>query len=133
LVQALKQQGGFFMSVELIVEFVELDKGKKPFAEFLASLSEEEAVKILARIDFFVLHKSSRQVVTQKLSRLLRDGIFEIKCELNVKTARVLYFYVKGAKMVITHGFIKKGKKTDPKEIERAIKLRMVYEQRGLK
>ena len=121
------------MSIELIVEFVELDKGKKPFAEFLASLSEEEAVKILARIDFFVLHKSSRQVVTQKLSRLLRDGIFEIKCELNVKTARVLYFYVKGAKMIITHGFIKKGRKTDPKEIERAIKLRTVCEQRGLK
>ncbi len=42
------------MSIEPIVEFVELDKGKKPFAEFLASLSEEEAVKILARIDFFV-------------------------------------------------------------------------------
>jgi phage-related protein len=48
-------------------------------------------------------------------------------------TARVLYFYVKGARMVITHGFIKKGKKTDPKEIERAITLRTVYEQRGLK
>jgi phage-related protein len=48
-------------------------------------------------------------------------------------TARVLYFYVKGARMVITHGFIKKGKKTDPKEIERAITLRTVCEQRGMK
>lgn len=121
------------MSFELKVEFVELDNGKKPFAEFLALLSENEAVKILARIDFFVSKKSSGQGVSKKLSRLLRDGIFEIKCELTDKPARVLYFYFKGAKMVITHGFIKKSQKTDPKEIERAIKLRTHYEQRRSK
>jgi phage-related protein len=121
------------MSFELSVEFVELDNGKKPFAEFLALLSGNEAVKILARIDFFVSKKSSGQGVSKKLSRSLRDGIYEIKCELTDKSARVLYFYFKEGKMVITHGFIKKSQKTDPKEIERAIKLRADYEQRRSK
>ena len=121
------------MSFDLKVEFVELDNGKKPFANFLALLSENEAVKLLARIDFFVSKKSSGQGISKRLSRLLRDGIFEIKCELTDKSARVLYFYFKGTKMVITHGFIKKSQKTDPKEIERAMKLRTYYEERRLK
>ena len=84
------------MSFELKVEFVELDNGKKPFAEFLPLLSEHEVVKVLARIDFFVSKKSSGQDVSKNLSRLLRDGIFEIKCELTDKPARVLYFISKG-------------------------------------
>lgn len=46
------------------------------------------------------------------------------------KIARSLYFYQVGAKIVITHGFIKKTRKTPRKEIERAKNLREQYMKR---
>lgn len=49
---------------------------------------------------------------------------------LTNKTARTLYFYQKGRKVVIIHGFIKKTVKTPRKEIEKAKLLREKYSKR---
>ena len=67
----------------------------------------------------------------------LRDE-FTILCVLRLyyytpltdKTDRTLYFYQKGRKAVITHGFIKKTVKTPRKEIEKAKLLREKYSKR---
>ncbi|NWF66014.1 MAG: type II toxin-antitoxin system RelE/ParE family toxin [Campylobacterales bacterium] len=115
--------------INYTVEFVELKSGKKPFFEFLKKLRDDDVVKIFARIDFFISKKNSNEQISDKLSKYLKNGIFEIKCELSDKSIRVLYFYIDGAKMVITHGFIKKSNKTDPKEIEKAINLKNQYEE----
>ena len=40
------------------------------------------------------------------------------------KIVRNLYFYESGAKIIITHGFIKKTQKTPRKEIEKAKKFK---------
>ncbi len=45
--------------------------------------------------------------------------------------ARTLYFYQRGAKVVITHGFIKKSQKTPKREIEKAKILRKEYDRRS--
>jgi len=66
-----------------------------------------------------------------KLSKHLRDGIFELRCSLHEKIARTLYFYQRGAKIVITHGFIKKSQKTPKREIEKAEILRKEYDRRS--
>jgi len=60
----------------------------------------------------------------------LEDGIFELRTYLRDKIARTLYFYQKGAKIIITHSFIKKTQKTPGKEIERAKALREQYLKR---
>ncbi|MCH8873736.1 type II toxin-antitoxin system RelE/ParE family toxin [candidate division KSB1 bacterium] len=46
------------------------------------------------------------------------------------KIVRNLYFYESGAKIIITHGFIKKTQKTPRKEIEKAKNLRKKYQAR---
>ena len=47
-------------------------------------------------------------------------------CHKN-RITRSLYFFVKGKRIVFTHGFIKKTEKTPNSEIEKARKLRDYY------
>jgi phage-related protein len=57
----------------------------------------------------------------------------ELRTYLSDRIAGTLYFYLEGAKVIITHGFIKKTQKTPTKEIKRAKTLRKIYnDRRGL-
>ena len=65
--------------------------------------------------------------IKESLSKYLEDGIFELRTAFARKIARSVYIYQKGAKIILTHDFIKKTEKTPRKEIERAKKLRSLY------
>ena len=68
---------------------------------------------------------------TEKMAKVeLEDGIFELRTHLSDKIARTLYYYQVGQRIIITHGFIKKTPKTPKVEINRAKKLRQLYNER---
>ena len=93
----------------------------------------KERAKIFETINYFLELKNNNLPIKEKLSKHIEDGIFELRTYLSDRIARTLYFYLKGAKVIITHGFIKKTQKTPSKEIERAKVLRKIYnERRGL-
>jgi phage-related protein len=54
------------------------------------------------------------------------DGIFEFKDD----QGRVLCFFFKGRRVILTNGFTKKGAKTPKGEIERAERLKQDFEGR---
>jgi len=60
-------------------------------------------------------------------SKPLSDGIFELRIKVGTNITRVLYFFVIGNKIVLTHGFVKKTQKTPPAEIDRAKRYRADY------
>ena len=68
-------------------------------------------------------------------SKNLGDGIFELRFGLGNNEYRVLYFYDKNIKstIILTHGFIKKSKKTPKNELNRAKKIRNQYYKSGIK
>ncbi len=117
------------MSNHWSVEYVEVDD-KKPFEEFIFGLSVKERAKIFETINYFIELKNKNLPIKESLSKHLEDGIFELRTYLRDKIARSLYFYQKKAKIVITHGFIKKTKKTPKKEIDKAKLLRKQYLRR---
>jgi phage-related protein len=78
-------------------------------------------------INYFIELKEHHLPIKENLSKHLEDGIFELRTLLTEKISRSLYFYQKGAKIIITHGFIKKTQKTPRKEIEKAKELRNLY------
>ena len=82
-------------------------------------------------INYFLELRNRNMPIKENLSKHLKDGIFELRCSLREKIARTLYFYQKGAKIVITHGFIKKSQKTPMREIRKAKMLREKYERRS--
>ena len=111
------------------IEYVELDN-KKPFEEFTNSLSVKERAKLIFNMDRFLERKNLNLPMTRSLSKYLEDGIFELRIFFPDKTARMLYYYEKEGKIIITHGFIKKTQKTSRKEIEYAKQLRKDYNRR---
>ena len=71
--------------------------------------------------------KNGNLPIQESLSKHREDGIFELRTSLSDTIVRTLYFYQKGAKLILTHGFTKKTQKTPRKEIERAKELRERY------
>jgi len=92
------------------IEFVELDSNV-PFVKFLELKNRNLAIK-------------------ENLSKYLDDGIYEIRVSLPNKIVRNLYYYVKGQKVIITHGFVKKSQKVPKSEINKAKDLRKKYNER---
>ena len=112
------------------IEYVELENNRKPFEDFIFELTIRERAKIFETINYFLELKNSNLPIKEKLSKHLEDGIFELRSYLAEKIARTLYFYQKGAKIIITHGFVKKTQKTPRNEIKKAKELRDLYNKR---
>jgi phage-related protein len=110
------------------VEFVEFENNK-PFVDFVMSLSIKERARVFETINYFIELKNKNLPIKKKLSKHLRDGIFELRLHITDKIARVFYFYEMGSTIVITHGFIKKTPKIPNREISRAKALRAKYRE----
>ena len=89
-----------------------------------------ERARVFETINYFLELKNRNLPIKEKLSKHLEDGIFELRSSLYEKIARTLYFYQSGAKIVITHAFIKKSQKIPRKQIERTKELRDNYSKR---
>jgi phage-related protein len=96
--------------------------------DFLDSLSIKERALILKNIEKLIEYKNNNYSLSPKFTKYLKDGIFELKVELQNKTSRSLYFYEKNQMIIFTNGFIKKTQKTPPKEIEKAKAIKEAYQ-----
>ncbi|MBI5471085.1 MAG: type II toxin-antitoxin system RelE/ParE family toxin [Ignavibacteriae bacterium] len=115
------------------VEYVETNDGKKPFEEFVLSLSIDNRARLFETVNHFVGLRNQGLHVKENLSKHLEDGIFELRTSFSDRIGRTLYFYEQGARIVLTHGFIKKTQKTPRQEIEKAKELRRLHKQRTKK
>ncbi len=98
--------------------------GKIEMNIHLDSLNNNESAKIKAYMEKLVERLNIVPYPSTKLSKYLRDGIFELRVPLKNKISRCLYFFVKGKLIIFTHGFIKTTDKTPNSEIDKAIKIR---------
>ena len=61
-----------------------------------------------------------RQNHRSPLSIPLGNGLFELRTRSRSDIGRVLYFFLRGRRIVLLHGFIKKTQRTPPSELELA-------------
>ncbi len=108
-------------------EFVISENNKKPFLEFISMLTEDEKADIFSSIDLICELKNRGLRIPEKLSKFLRNGIFELRVHHKNKISRCFYFFVKEQRIIFTHGFIKKTDKTPNNEINKAERLREQY------
>ena len=59
----------------------------------------------------------------------LRDGIYELRWQLNGIQYRLLYFFHGREAVILSHGIIKKESEVPPKEIELALKRKALFEK----
>jgi len=106
-----------------IVIYAKAD-GTEPTAEFLNSLGEKMHAKALLKIS--ILGELGNEL-REPDTKYLGDGILELRIQQSNNISRILYFFMQGRKIVLTHGFIKKTQKTPAKEIRRCKKYRKDY------
>lgn len=109
------------------IEFYKKEDGSCPIVEFLNSLNDKMRAKTLRMI---MLLEQNGNELREPYSKLLGDGIFELRVKYGSDITRVLYFFVMGQKIILTNGFIKKTQKTPKQEIELSQKYRNEYIRR---
>ena len=99
------------------MEFYTTEDGKEPIEEFLDSLDNKMAAKLIGLME--VLEEKGTEL-RKPYSEHLGDGIFELRCKQGSDITRVLYFFFVGKKIIATNGFVKKTQKTPLREIRLA-------------
>lgn len=103
---------------KLILVFYQTPSGNVPVLEWLRELGRPDSVIIGS--DLQLVERG--WPIGMPLCRSLGDGLFETRSDLpNGRTARIIFF-IKGGRMGILHGFIKKTQQTPQADIELAKK-----------
>jgi len=105
--------------------FLKLKNGKIPVEEFLDSLSSKEAQKMTWVLKLI----EEEDIVSSQFFKKLKSSeeIWECRLRLGSNSFRILGFFNRQKKLVLTNGFAKKTQKTPKEEIVRAEKLRREY------
>lgn len=109
------------------VVFYEGPTGSCPPLDFLDSLDTRMRAKVVSELT--VLQEVGNQL-REPYSKPLGNGIYELRCKLGSNIVRLLYFFVAGHVIVVTSGFVKKGRKTPRDEIALAQRRRADYLRR---
>lgn len=109
------------------ISFYETASGARPAEEFLLELDLKMRAKMLRTIKLLAVNGNR---LREPYSKELTHQIFELRAKVGSNISRVLYFFVVGQHIILTHGFIKKTQKTPAREIERAKRYRQDYFER---
>lgn len=110
------------------VDFYRTEENIAPVEEFLKQLDIKMRAKALQELK--ILEEFGSEL-REPYSKLVQDGIFELRIKQSSNISRIFYFFRSGNKIILTNGFIKKTQKTPKKEIEKAIKYKEDFERRN--
>lgn len=110
------------------VNFYRTDDGKCPVEDYLQSLSDKQAAKVLWTFNLLRTLTPVPGQYFQKMSG--RDDLWEVRVLFAGDIFRLLGFYDRDGKFLLCHGFTKKTQKTPSKEMEVAEARKAEYEKR---
>ena len=109
------------------VIFYEREDGTEPVKDFILGLDKKMRAKVMKELKMLSINGTE---LREPYSKLLDDGIFELRAKSGSDITRVLYFFFVGRKIILTTGFVKKTPKTPPEELDRAKRCRSDYLKR---
>lgn len=104
--------------MEFSVEFYETEGGRCPVLEFLEGLKSTDPGDYVAVLAGLGKLRHS-QCHSEPLSKALGHGLFELRHVGKLNT-RVLWFFVKGRRIVAVHGIRNKGQAIPAHDLETA-------------
>jgi phage-related protein len=105
--------------MQFSVEFYETAAGKCPVRDFLEDLKTSDPDDFAALLAG-LKKLQDRQYHRPPLSKPLGDDLFELRHVGKLNT-RVLYFFMKGQRIVAVHGIRSKGRKIPARDRETAL------------
>ena len=104
--------------MEFTIEFYETAEGRSPVQEFLDELKESDPGNFAAVLAGLAKLRN-RQYHREPLSKALGGGLFELRHVGKLNT-RVLWFYVKGRRIIAVHGIRNKGQAIPARDLDTA-------------
>ena len=104
--------------MEFTVEFYESSDGRCAVREFLDELHTTDPADFAAVLAGFAKLRH-RQYHHEPLSKALGDGLFELRHVGKLNT-RILWFFMKGRRIVAVHGIRNKGQAIPARDLETA-------------
>lgn len=104
--------------MEFTVEYYETAAGRCPLREFLDELEmsdPDDFAEVLAGL----AKLRSRQGHREPLTKAVGDGLFELR-HVGKLNMWVLWFFVKGRRIVAVHGIRNKGQSIAPRDLDTA-------------
>ena len=115
------------MNTKWEVEYYVTSTGKEPAKDFIESLPVK--LKAKAFRDIGLLEEFGTEI-KMPYSKHLKEGVYELRVRLGNDRSRILYFFFRDQKIVLTNGFIKKTQKVPPAELEKALRYKADHERR---
>jgi phage-related protein len=106
------------MTTDFTVEFYETETGKCPLREFLDSLKTSDPDDFAAVLAGLARLRN-RQYHREPLSKAIGEGLFELRHVGKLNT-RVLWFFMRGRRIVALHGIRNKGRAIPSRDLEAA-------------
>lgn len=104
--------------MEFIIEFYESASGQSPVQEFLDALKESDPTDHAAVLAGLAKLRN-RQCHREPLSKALGDGLFKLR-HIGRLNTRVLWFFMKGRRIIAVHGIRNKGQAIPRRDLETA-------------
>lgn len=106
--------------------FYRKQNGDCPVSEFLSDVIPNNVMrfKMMAKLDLLELYGNHPK---GDFTKPLGDGFFEVRAQNKTDITRIIFFFDKNRKIVLTHGFIKKTQRLPASELETARKYRADY------
>jgi phage-related protein len=113
------------------VEFFENNKGEIPVKDFLDSIIDVKLkAKMVKEIELLEEFGSQLREPHTKPINDNRGSMFELRAKQSTNISRVFFFFVRGKKIILLNGFVKKSEKTPKTHINLAFKYKKEYEKR---
>ena len=104
--------------------FYKKANGDCPVSDFLSSLNKVMRFKLLHQLDLLELYGNHPK---GDFTKPLGDGIFEVRAQNKTDITRILFFFDKNKKIILTNGFVKKTQRLPNSELETAKRYRADY------
>ena len=104
--------------MEFTVEFYESDAGRCPVREFLDEMKSSDPGDFAAGLAGMEKLRN-RQYHREPLTKALGEGLFELRHVGKLNT-RVLWFFMKGRRIVAVHGIRNKGQAIPARDLDTA-------------
>ncbi len=107
--------------------YYQTESGECPVQEMIDSFAPREQAKVLAWLSQLQQHGPQ---LPRPYADILEDGIHELRVKITGDQVRVLYFFLYGDNIILSHGFVKRQSKVPKNEITRAKMVREACELR---
>lgn len=93
------------------------------FEAFYSSLDE----RVQKKFDYALELLKTEKRLSVKFVKLIRDGVYELRIEVDGNIYRVFFIFDNGNIVVLFNGFQKKSQRTPQNEIDKALKIKEAY------